>query len=139
MSNVLKNRSGFSLMEVLLTMALVAVVGTPIMIQQSALMRGVDRASRLAMMIQVAQLFLYETEVSLQPGTVAHEVRKKLDDAYETELHFKRTAVAAQSAYGNFSNIVQDQVVCSWMESGQKRQETLIFFLYQLPLPEKKT
>lgn len=125
-------------MEVLLTMTLVALVATPIIIQQSALVRNADRASRKAAALQAAQLFLYETEASLQPGTTTHEAQKKLDDAYETSLQFRRIAISAQSTFGNFSNLVQDQVICSWMESGQKRQETVLFFLYQLPLPEKK-
>lgn len=125
-------------MEVLLTLTMVALIVTPIMIQQGALIKNADRASRRAIVLEQAQLFLYETEASLQPGDTTHEAHKKLDDAYETTLQFKRTPIAAQSAFGKFTNLVQDQVTVSWQESGQKMQATVLMFRYQLPVPQEK-
>src|ERR1700722_1010384 len=100
MKSHLSNKSGFSLIEVILTLAMVALIVTPIMIQQGALVRNADRVSRRAIALEQAQLFLYETEASLQLGVTTHEAHKKLDDLYETTLQFRRTPIAAQSAFG---------------------------------------
>jgi hypothetical protein len=130
---------GFTLMEVLLTMTMLAFIITPIMIQQGALLRNVPRFARYMQMLRAAQAFLYETQAQLQPGTATHEAERKLDDIYNTTVRFRRTAIGAKSAVGSFTNLYQDQVLCSWKEDGQNKQDALVTYLYQTPLPEKKS
>ena len=125
-------------MEVLLTMAMVALVATPIMIQQSALVRNSDRVSRRTMALDQAQLFLYETEATLQPGTMDHHAEKKIEGAYTITLQFKRMPVGAKSDFGNFSNLVQDTVTCSWDESGTIMRDSMVTFRYQYPITQEK-
>src|ERR1700738_4140161 len=104
MKNLSNSSNGFSLMEVLLTLAMVALVVTPIMIQQSALVRNADRVSRRTMALEQAQLFLYETEATIQPGIMEYSAEKKIEGPYTITLQFKRMPVGAKSDFGNFSN-----------------------------------
>jgi len=119
-------------------MALFALVVGPIMVQQGALVRNADRVSRRALAVDAAQLFLYQSEIEIQPGVTTHEAQKKLDDIYETQLHFKRIPITAQSAFNKFTNLVQDQVVCTWKELGSTFQEVVVTYRYVVPAPQEK-
>jgi len=133
-----KALSGFSLIEVLLTLAMVALIVTPIMIQQGALVRNADRISRRATAVEQAQLFLYETQAQIQPGVMEDHKEKKVEGIYPMTLQFKRTQVSAKSDFGSFTNLVQDTVTVSWDEDGSPLQEKIVTFRYQYPLQEKK-
>jgi Tfp pilus assembly protein PilV len=133
-----KALSGFSLVEVLLTLAMVALIVTPIMIQQGTLVRNADRISRRAMAVEQAQLFLYETQAQIQPGIMEHHAEKKVEGIYPMTLQFKRTQVSAKSDFGSFTNLVQDTVNVSWDENGSPLHEKIVTFRYQYPLQQEK-
>lgn len=121
-----------------MTVALVALVVGPIMVQQGALVRSADRISRRARAVEAAQLFLYETELNIQPGVITHEAQKKIEGTYDMQLTFRRIPVTAQSVFSKFTNLVQDQVVCSWQEFGSPLQEAVVTLRYVVPVPQEK-
>ena len=61
----LQNRNGFSLIEVLLALALIGLIITPMMLQQGTVLDNVYRISRRLEYIYAAEHFWYEAHAKM--------------------------------------------------------------------------
>lgn len=127
-----KSKHGFTLIEVLFTLMLIALVVTPLMFQQSMLVRNVDTFSRRAERMFAAQTFLYEARKAMQDYTTSFTLEKKIDDGDAT-LSFSRGPVGKKSAFARARAIYQDRVVIVWQENGSQRRDQLITLVYVQP------
>jgi prepilin-type N-terminal cleavage/methylation domain-containing protein len=131
-----KTENGFTLIEVLLAMAIIALVLTPIFSIQLAVMRGNSRASQALSRIFLAKQFLVENEFQLKPAEQEKKIEKKIEKP-ATTLIYALKRIPENSALKKFKDVLIESVLMQWVDrQGKKRQERLVTFVYQ---PEVKT
>lgn len=122
-----KNLSAaFSLMEVILALAIVALMVTPLLLQQSTIFDEVTRISHRLDYIYQAEQFWYETRTKMPIGATSFTLEKTLPDS--TKMVFTRGKLEVKSAFAKQEHIVQDRVTISWQEFGQNRREQLVSY-----------
>lgn len=127
------NKSGFTLPEVLLSLAIIALILTPIFINQAVISRNVGRASRMLARIFVAKKILLESELALAPETQELKSEKKVDIPRTTFL-YELKKISDTSALKNFKNVLIESI--SWSDTPVKgKQDRLVTLLYK---PEQK-
>lgn len=130
---VSKNNRGFTLPEVLLSVAIVGLALTPIYLGQSVAMRQSTLYSRLLARTFAAKKILRETEFALQDPLQPIKVDKKIDNP-PTTFAYELKKVPEQSSLKKFKNIWIESV--SWPdERNPKRQQRIVTFIFK---PEQK-
>lgn len=130
------SKSGFTLIEVLLAMAIIALVLTPIFAIQLAVMRGNAKASQALSRIFLAKQFLVENEFQLKPDEQEKRIEKKIERP-ATTLIYELKRVPENSALKKFKNILIESVLMQWVDrQGKKHQERLVTLVHH---PEVKT
>lgn len=132
---VFKNESGFTLIEVLLTLSIVGLVLTPILMLQSMLVRNTNKRTQMIDRMYAAKKFLIDSEVALAPDANESSADKKIANP-PTTLRFELKNVSSNSSLKKFKSIKQASVTSTWTEPGAKRQERIVTFLFR---PEGKT
>lgn len=127
------NKNGFTLPEVLLSLAIIALILTPIFINQAVISRNVGRASRMLARIFVAKKILLESELALAPEIQELKSEKKVDIPRTTFL-YELKKISDTSALKNFKNVLIESI--SWSDTPVKgKQDRLVTLLYK---PEQK-
>ena len=133
---VSKNKSGFTLIEVLLAMAIVGLVLTPIFAIQLNVMRSNSRASQLLARIFAGKQFLVDSEFQLKPDEQEKRIEKKVEKP-PTTLIYELKRVPENSALKKFKNILIENVTMQWVDrQGKKRTQRLVTFVFK---PEVKS
>lgn len=125
-----KNSSGFTLIEVLLALAIIGMVLTPIfLIQQMVLRRSSSRANLFSRLIQAKDFLVDQQFENIQE---AKEVtaEKKITSPITT-LIFNSKKLPENSALKKFKHIMVDSVNMQWTEQNKKRQEKLVTFSFK--------
>jgi prepilin-type N-terminal cleavage/methylation domain-containing protein len=123
-------RAGFTLIEVLLAMAIIGLVITPILMSQSMVLRNSARAVRRLTRVFAAKKILLDTEFSLAPDAQEVTSEKKIDNP-PTTFTYQLKKIPEESALKKFKNVLNETV--SWQEERgkKKQQERLVTFLYK--------
>lgn len=127
-----KNRDGFTLIEVLLALSLMAMILTPILISQNTIMFSVSYFKGQLQRIMLAKNYLvYAHKNTLQEKTT--EPRTIENPALKLSYLKEKTAgpMAKQ-----FKDVYRETVLIEWTEENIKKQDTLVSFIFK---PEKKT
>lgn len=133
---VFRNSSGFTLIEVLLAMAIIGLVLTPIFSIQLGVLRSNSRASQSLARIFLGKQFLVENEFQLKPEDQEKRIEKKIERP-ATTLFYELRKIPDNSALKKFKNILIESVLMQWVDrEGKKRQERLVTFIFK---PESKT
>ena len=123
---------GFTFIEVMASLMLIALIITPLMFQQSSIVNSVSKTSRSLDRMFMMQSYLYEVRKTLQEYTTSFHTQKKIEEK-DISLTFSRGPVPKKSAFAR-DNIYQDQVTLSWKDDrNQTEQETLVAFVYVRP------
>lgn len=131
-----KNKSGFTLIEVLLAMAIIGLVLTPIFAIQMAVLRGNSRAKDILERIFLGKQFLIDNSFQLTSSEQEKRVEKKVDKPATTLLYELRK-IPENSPLKKFKNVLIESVLMEWVDArGKKRQERLVTFIYK---PEIKS
>jgi prepilin-type N-terminal cleavage/methylation domain-containing protein len=127
-----KNHSaGFSIMEVLCALVLIALVVTPLFLQQSIVLSGVYHVSRSLEYMYAAQHFWYEAHAAMPLNAPTFSLEKTLGDG--TTLSFSRGPLNAKSPLEKQENMLQESVTIAWQEEGQQKREKIISYVYVIP------
>ena len=133
---VFKNSNGFTLVEVLLAMAIIGLVLTPIFAIQLGVWRSTTRSSQLLARIFAGKKLLVDSEFELSPDQREKRVERKLDRPATTMI-YELKKIPENSSLKKFKNVLLESVTMQWVDrQGKKRQERLVTFLYK---PEVKT
>ncbi len=123
------SRNGFTLIEVLLAMAIIGLVLTPIFNGQSAISRSVSRARRAFGGILAAKKFLIDTEFNLAPEAQTFTTSKKSDEGITLKYELKK--IPDSSALKKFKNVLIQSVTIQAPQTQSKKQERLVSFIYK--------
>lgn len=133
---VFRNKSGFTLIEVLLAMAIIGLVLTPIFSIQLSVLRSNSKASQTLARIFLGKQFLVENEFSLKADEQEKRIEKKIDRP-PTTLIYQLGKIPENSALKKFKNVLLETVTMQWVDrQGKKRQEKLVTFVHK---PETKS
>ncbi|CAN5167654.1 hypothetical protein BH09DEP1_BH09DEP1_1980 [soil metagenome] len=130
-SNTFKSNSGFTLIEVLLALAIIGIVLTPIFVVQSIVLRRTSSGAQLFSRIIHAKDLLvdqqFENIQQAQPSSVERKITNP-----PTALAFSSKKLPENSALKKFKNVTLDSITMQWTEAGnRKRQEKLISFTFR--------
>ncbi|HEV2916961.1 MAG TPA: prepilin-type N-terminal cleavage/methylation domain-containing protein [Candidatus Babeliales bacterium] len=127
----LQNRSGFTLIETLLALALIGLIIAPMMLQQGTVLDSVYRISRRLEYTYAAQQFWYEAHAQMNLHATNFSLEKKLDDG--TILTFSRGPLDSKSPLAKQKYILQERVTIAWKEFDQPRRDQLVTYVHIIP------
>jgi len=124
-------QSGFMLTEVLLTIAIVGMVITPVLMLQTNALRGLRRYSSRMRLLFPAKNFLMESVVQT-PETKEPEAPKKKEITNpKATLAYAKRPVEKDSAFKDIPNVHRVRVTAR----SPRAKESIVGFIYQ---PERK-
>ena len=127
-----KNHNGFTLIEVLLALSLMAMILTPILISQNTIMSSVSYFANSLQRIMSAKNYLVSAHKNaLQDKTTG----PRTIENPATTLTYKKDRTTAAMAK-QYKDVYRETVLIEWTEDTNKRQDTLVSFIFK---PEKKT
>lgn len=123
-------KSGFTLIEALLAMAIIGLVLTPIFMNQTAVSRTTARAARRLAQIFAAKKVLIDNEMALAPDVQQFTNEKKLERP-PTTFTYELKKIPENSAFKKFNNVLMQTV--SWTNARDKKKtlEKLVTFIYK--------
>jgi len=135
-----KNRNGFTLIEVLITLAIIGMVLTPLIIAQSTALRSITTLSRRMTRFIYAKNFLLESSFKLlfekkEQEKEAKQVGELKDPPMKLTYELKQ--VSENSALARFKGLKIGTVFMRWQERTGPRTDKLIQVILK-PDEEKK-
>lgn len=126
------NVGGFTLIEAMLAVAIVALVMTPLFILQNRVFLGVTHAGHTTARFIAARNFLIETaEKNLKKDVPEFTLEKKIEDPL-TFLKYEIKPVTKESAIGKkFNNVHKESVTFTWQDGTATKKDTLVSFMYR--------
>jgi len=122
------NKSGFSLLETIVAMTIIAFMVSPLVIMQGTILRRIVRDSRHEERIFLMRNFLCEVHRDLPPSTTTSE--KQLGD---TQLRYELIPPQANSSLYPMKGIQIERITATWYEAGKQTQDVLISTKYREP------
>jgi prepilin-type N-terminal cleavage/methylation domain-containing protein len=127
-----KNHNGFTLIEVLLALSLMAMILTPILISQNTIMFSVDYFKGRLQRIMLAKNYLiFAHKNALQDKTTG----PRTIENPATTLSYKKEKTSGTIAK-QYKDTYRETVLIEWTKDNNKKQDTLISFIFK---PAKKT
>lgn len=123
---------GFTLVEVLLSLAIIGIVLTPIFVSQSGVSRLVAQGRRAFATLLAAKKLLLETELNLPADAQTYATEKKIDEGV---VRYELKKVPESSSLKKFKNVLIETATLPDEKARVKKQEKLVTFLYR---PERQ-
>lgn len=131
-----KNLKGFTLIEVLLALSLMAMILTPILISQNTIMFSVGYLKGQLERIILAKNYLITAHKNILENKQTGP--RSIEDP-QTTLTYKQEKSSGVIAK-NFKDTYREKVIIEWTENNIKHQETIVSFLFKpLKNPEQKS
>jgi prepilin-type N-terminal cleavage/methylation domain-containing protein len=129
-----ENKAGFTLIEVLLALAIIGLILSPIFMLQSNVLQSSSARSRLFSYILEAKKFLLENEFGLSKEADESRNEKKITNPPGT-LIYELKKVSQESPLKKFKNLSAQTVTMQWIDrQGKRQQDKLVTFLYRRPV-----
>ncbi|HSW74031.1 MAG TPA: type II secretion system protein [Candidatus Limnocylindria bacterium] len=120
---------GFTLIEALMAMAIIAIIVTPLFVLYSTLFQTVSKAELRMDRVQQAQNFLIESERSLVAKTPLPPEKKV---SYPPmSMTFAHGAVPADSPLSSYKTLSLAKVTTTWQEGKAKRSDVFVYYVYK--------
>ncbi len=127
---------GFTILEVVVAMGIVAGVVTLLFMMQSAILQRAARVSDRVERMFMLRSFLHEARSKTQPQATQTHYEKEIPHPL-TQLRYERTPPAQQSVLASNKGICIERLTAHWRRSGELFTETLVTTTY-IPLQQGK-
>lgn len=126
-----KNNNGFTLIETLLTVAIMGMLLTPLFISQGTILFSVRTLSDEYARISAAKNFLIASRLS---SSEDKKVAPKSDEELKATLKYSLEKLSGDLEK-KFNGLKREKVVIEWQDGINRRQEALVSFVFK---PEKE-
>lgn len=123
------NKSGFSLLETIVAMGIIATMAVPLVIMQGTTLRRVIRDGQHMERIFLMRTFLSEAQQAA-PGTTTSE---KTVPTPNTQLRYQLMPPQANSSFHALKGIQIERVTATWREAGKETQDIMVSMKYTKP------
>lgn len=120
-----KNNRGFTFIEVLLAIAIVGLVLSPLFILQTSVVQSISRLSLHLHRIYSAEKFLFESNMD-----DIQKKEEKIDDPDVFLVYEKKNYTSTE-----FRDVYSERVMLTWYENNLKYTDTIVALLFK---PEHK-
>jgi len=134
MNNV---KNGFTLIEVLIAVAMVGLLLSPLFITQESIFLSVAKGAQSFGRIIKAKNFYWSAKQKAdkqeKPGFT---LDKKLDDPIMM-LKYEVTSQSQKSSLKDFKDVYKERVKITWQDGRRKKEDALVSFVFK-PQQQKK-
>ncbi len=134
--------TGFVIIEIVLTLAMMGIIITALFGLQSSLMTGTMEASdQVRRIIHLRNTFFeYELQHPVSPTEdVQPQSFKHAIDDPPTQITRTTKKISEESSLKQFKNVKRVVVQGTWERAGQPEEITLVSFVYKKPKKKKKS
>ncbi len=121
-----KNKQGFSLIEAMLAVTIVALVLTPMFVLENSIFSGVGRMAETFHRALFAQNFLYDAQRNEPTGSTNYTVERK-EDKPLTMVRYTLSPVAKGSSLVSVKHLFKQQVEASGVEKTSPKATRVLF------------
>jgi len=125
-----KNHSAFTLIETMFSIAITAIVLTPLFILQGTVLQQISRASLKIERVFLAQQFMHEAKRAMPLDTREFTLEKKIDNP-TTLLKYEIRPISPQSSLAQINNLYIEYVTISWKDGTEQKQNKIVNFVYK--------
>ncbi|MDP3889132.1 MAG: prepilin-type N-terminal cleavage/methylation domain-containing protein [bacterium] len=129
-----KNSSGFLLIEVLISIAIIGILVTPLFILQGTVFQQVSQMSQRLHRLFFAEHFLIETRRSVQDDVRQFTLEKKEENP-ATVLNYTVGPLEKKSSLATIPGLLLERVVIQEPKKKPPSVDTIVTFLFK---PEQK-
>ena len=119
-----KNRSGFSLLEVMLAVTFVGVVMTAVIVLQGNSTRSINKWASHFDRIMAGMLYMTQTSIEKSKEATS-SVDKKLAKPMTT-LRYQMMEIPETSSLKDLKDIYIERVTLTWQEGKKKKQDAIL-------------
>lgn len=130
-----RNRTGFTLIEVLLAIAIVGMAMTPIIFLQTAVLTRVNKGMLQLKRIMLAKKFLFDAREKNQNDSPEFSLEKQEVDP--STLLVYRAEETNYPEVGELDGLRTERVIARWKEDGRPRHIILVTFTFR-PVQERE-
>lgn len=131
------HKNGFTLIEVIISLAITGAILTPVFMIHEMILNRVSRSSREIDYMILCNNFLYEARQKQEPHAQQF-VLDKVDTDFGVSLTYSlEKGVDPKSSLASLSGLHKESVAVSWTEVDQKKQKRLVTFVYKKPEQKK--
>lgn len=130
-----RSNAGFTLIEVMLSMAIMGLILTPIYVLQGNVTERVYRMGSRMRSLFYAQDILYQARRAQPPAVREFSFAQK-DDNEQLQAEYRLSAISEKSALAKTEHLLKEEIKVR--DARFKRETTMVRFVYKKPLPEKK-
>lgn len=132
-----KNKSpGFTLVEVMVSLAIMALVLISLLGLEISLTRSTYRATEKLSRIWIMKNYLYDSSLN-EPEKKKKQIKKEIDRPKMSLEYQRGISIAKGSVLAEFDNLFINQVKATWVDS-RKRQQTDSLVSLKYVAPEEK-
>ena len=131
------HKNGFTLIEVIISLAITGAVLTPIFMMHEMIMTRVSRSSRAFDYILLGNNLLYEARQKQEPAAQQFTLDKTDADSGAKLTYSLEKGIDQKSSLASLQGLHKEFVAVSWTEQDQKKQERLVTFVYKKPEQKK--
>ena len=131
------HKTGFTLIETVMALAITALVLTPIFIMHGAILQRVNRASIAFDMIIYSKALLVEARQKQDPDAQSFTFDTIVSEFDASCKYTLDKGVDQKSLLASLPGLHRESVTIDWSEDGKKKQERLVTFIYKKPEQKK--
>lgn len=131
-----KNKSGFTLIEAMLAVAIMGIILTPLFLLEGTVFQGVSRFAQIFRRYMFAKEYLYEMRREQKEDATSLTLERNTKDIQPaTILRYTLGPVASQSSLKDFKRLYKETVRASGMDRSVE-PVTVVGFIFKPELLE---